>query len=61
MELLRVKDAGMKYHISPYTFYRWHWSKKFPGLFAKVGKVLFVDGTELRKIAEESKEKILDG
>ena len=55
MQLVRIKDAAKEYSMSPSTFYRWHCYGKFPQLFAKIGKVLFVDETELRRIARESK------
>ena len=57
MELLRVREAGRQFQISPLTFYKWRYSQKFPRLFCKVGKILFIDANELRKIADESREK----
>jgi predicted DNA-binding transcriptional regulator AlpA len=56
MQLVRIKEVAKEYDMSPSTFYRWHCYGKFPQLFAKIGKVLFVDQTELRRIARESKE-----
>jgi hypothetical protein len=61
MKLSRVPDVSGRYKISPYTFYGWHSRKKFPNLFAKVGKILFVDEDELRHIAKESKETSREG
>ena len=57
MQLIRVKEVARQYNMSPSTFYRWHCYGKFPNLFARIGKILFVDETELRRIARESKEK----
>ena len=57
MQLTRIKDVATRYSMSPSTFYRWHCYEKFPQLFAKVGKVLFVDESELRKMARGSKSK----
>ena len=56
MMLVKVKEVAKQYSLSPSTFYRWHCYGKFPALFAKIGKVLFVDETELRRLARESKE-----
>ena len=55
MNLLRVKAAADRYKISIFSFYKWHETEKFPGLFAKIGKILFVDETELKRIARKSK------
>ena len=55
MQLIRVKEASGRYQISRHTFYKWNALKRFPGLFARVGKVLFVDESELRRIARSSK------
>jgi len=56
MELVRVKEASGRYKISTHTFYKWRALNKFPNLFARIGKVLFVDEAELRRIARQSKE-----
>lgn len=56
MQLVRIKEVAKEYQMSPSTFYRWHCYGKFPKLFAKIGKILFVDQTELRRLARESKE-----
>lgn len=56
MELLRLRDAQKEFGISTYTLYRWHWAKKFPFLFCKVGGVLFLDAVELKRIAEQSRK-----
>jgi transposase-like protein len=56
MQLVRIKEVAKEYQMSPSTLYRWHCYRKFPKLFAKVGKILFVDTTEFRRVAKESKE-----
>lgn len=61
MQLVRIKDIASQYSMSPSTFYRWHCYGKFPGLFAQIGKVLFVDETEFHRIAKMNKEKGHDG
>ena len=58
MNLLRVKAAADQYKISIFSFYKWHETEKFPGLFAKIGKILFVDETELKRIAHKSKSDV---
>jgi len=60
MQLVRISEASRKYDMSRSTFYRWHCYRKFPNLFARVGKIVFVDETELRKIARESKKENLN-
>ena len=55
MNLLRVRAAADRYKISIFSFYKWHEIQKFPGLFVKIGRILFIDETELRKIARKSK------
>jgi hypothetical protein len=55
MKLHRVGSMAAQYEISPLTFYAWHSRRRFPNLFVKIGKVLFIDETELRRIARESK------
>lgn len=60
MQLIRVRDAAKRYSLSPFTIYHWSSEGKFPGLFARLGKVLYLDETELRRIARESKEKRVD-
>jgi len=57
MQLTRIKDVAIRYSMSPQTFYRWHCYGRFPQLFAKLGKVLFVNESELRKMAKEDKGK----
>ena len=57
MELIRVKDAAKRYGLSPFTLYHWACDGKFPSVFARLGRILYVDATELRRIAKESKEK----
>ena len=58
MNLLRVKAAADRYKISVFSFYKWHETQKFPDLFAKIGKILFVDETELKRIARRSKSDV---
>lgn len=58
MQLIRIKEVARQYSMSPSTFYRWHCYGKFPRLFARLGKVLFVDETELRRMAKESKGRM---
>ena len=58
MKLLRVKAAAKQYSISIYSFYKWNETGKFPGLFVKIGRILFVDETELRRIARASKPDV---
>ncbi len=57
MQLARVKDVASRYSMSPSTFYRWHCYGKFPMLFARLGKILFVDELELKKLIKQSKVK----
>jgi predicted DNA-binding transcriptional regulator AlpA len=60
MMLVRVKEIARQYSMSPSTFYRWHCYKKFPKLFSRIGKILFVDESEFRKMARESKESMVE-
>ena len=57
MLLTRIREAAKQYSMSPSTFYRWHCCGKFPKLFAKIGKVLFIDEAELRRMVIASKIK----
>ncbi len=59
MQLVRIKEVATRYSMSPSTFYRWHCYGKFPQLFANIGKTLFVDETELRKLAKQGAVKDL--
>ena len=52
MQLTRIKDVASRYSMSPSTFYRWHCYGKFPQLFASIGKSLFVNEAELKKLAK---------
>ncbi len=61
MQLSRIKDVASRYSMSPSTFYRWHCYGKFPQLFARIGKVLFIDESELRRMAKKSKEEAANG
>ena len=57
MELMRVKDAAKRYSLSPFTIYHWSSDGKFPTLFARLGKILYVDATELKRLVRQSKAK----
>ncbi len=59
MQLTRIKDVASRYSMSPSTFYRWHCYGKFPQLFASIGKSLFVNEAELKKLAKEDSVKNL--
>ncbi len=59
MQLIRVKDAAIRYSLSPFTIYRWSCDGKFPTLFARLGKILYVDESELKKLAREGSLKNL--
>jgi predicted site-specific integrase-resolvase len=57
MQLIRVRDAAKRYSLSPFTIYHWSCDGKFPTLFARLGKILYVDETELKKLVRQSKVK----
>jgi hypothetical protein len=61
MELLRVQPTCQKYSISPHTLYHWKYKNRFPGLFAKLGKIVYVDILKLEEILAESKNERLGG
>ena len=56
MELSRIKQVSRKYNISPSTLYRWACYEKFPKLFKRVEKLLFLDEEEFRRIAKKGKD-----
>ncbi len=56
VQLIRVKDAAKRYNLSPFTIYHWSSENKFPSLFVRLGKILFIDLEELERIAEGSRK-----
>jgi predicted DNA-binding transcriptional regulator AlpA len=56
MRLLRVRDAAEKYGLSRSTLYKWRCYGAFPQMFRKLGRVVFVDEVELRRISKGIKE-----
>lgn len=60
MQLLRVRDAAKRYSLSPFTIYHWSSDGKFPTIFARLGKILYVDEIELKKLVKQSKRGVAD-
>ncbi len=59
MHLVRIKDIATRYSMSRSTFYQWRHFGKYPQIFARIGRTLFVDEVELRKMAKQSKTKVV--
>ena len=56
--LLRLSRADE--HELPFakqTFYRWHHLHRYPELFVKMGRTLFVDMDELDRILDRGRQK----
>ncbi len=53
MKLLRVREVKKLYGIPTSTLHTWNCRNRFPGLFAKIGGLLFLDEEKLRGIAQE--------
>jgi hypothetical protein len=53
MRLLRVREVENLYGIPIPTLHTWNCRNRFPGLFAKIGGLLFLDEEKLKEIARE--------
>jgi len=53
MKLIRIDQAKNRYDIPVSTLHTWNCRNRFPGLFAKIGGLLFVDEEKLQEIARE--------
>ncbi len=57
MKLKRVKNFAKSQDLPQPTVYRWHREGKFPGLFVKLGRILFIDEDEFWRLVKAAQGK----